>query len=64
MKLDLDRLEWWVAKGARPTDSVLRLVNIAKLGTESESTELTVEAIETAAADEGAEIGEQKEEDS
>jgi small subunit ribosomal protein S16 len=64
MKLELERVEWWVAKGAKPTESVLRLIDLAKQGTEPEDLEIAAEAIETAAADEDAEIEEQKEEDS
>ena len=64
VKLELERLEWWVARGAKPTDAVLRLVDLAKKDADQESTEMATEVIEAAAADEGTEIGEQKEEDS
>jgi len=64
IRLELERFEWWVARGAKPTDAVLRLVNIAKGGADQERTEMVAEVIEAATADEGTEIGEQEEEDS
>jgi small subunit ribosomal protein S16 len=64
LRLELDRIESWVAKGARPTETVLRLMDIAKRGPEQEDLDMAAEAIETAAAEEETEIAEQKEEDS
>jgi len=64
MKLDLERVDWWVAKGAKPTESVLRLMSLTKKGTEEKDLEPLADTVETPAAEEQAETVEPTEEDS
>ncbi len=63
-KLELDRVEWWMSKGAKPTGSVMRLISIVKQGAEEENPELEAATIDTTEVDEEAETEEQTEEDS
>lgn len=62
MKLDLERVDWWVAKGAKPTESVLRLMSLTRRGAHEKDLELEADTVETLAVE--AETVEPTEEDS
>ena len=32
LKLDLERVDWWISKGAQPSDTVARLIQRARKG--------------------------------
>lgn len=64
MKLNLKRVDWWVAKGAKPSDRTVRLINLARKGMQEEELESTVDTEETPAEEEETETEKQAEEDS
>lgn len=66
MRLDLERADWWVAKGAKPSETAQRLMNLARKGMQEEELESTPGTEETPAEEEETETEEeqQTEEDS
>lgn len=63
MKLNLERVDWWVTKGAKPSETAQRLVNLARKGIQEEELKSTTDTVETPTEEE-AETEKQTEEDS
>jgi small subunit ribosomal protein S16 len=61
MKLDLQKVDSWVAKGAQPTGSAMRLIKLARKSTQTVESEPTMDAVDVVS--EGAETEEQTQED-
>ncbi len=63
MKLNLERVDWWVTKGAKPSETAQRLVNLARKNIQEEELKSTTDTVETPTEEE-AETEKQTEEDS
>ena len=61
MKLNLERADWWVAKGAKPSERVQRLMNLARKKMQEEELESTADTEETPAEEKETEEEEEKE---